>query len=70
VRISLYNVVLNETDQFRDRRWAILVDGSLLAIRELNVRREFDGAKLLFRPEGWSVDAFRDETCDYKDRFL
>jgi len=33
-------------------------DGSLLAIRELNVRREFDGVKLLFRPEGWSVDAF------------
>jgi hypothetical protein len=24
VRISLYNVVLSETDQFRDGRWAIL----------------------------------------------
>jgi hypothetical protein len=33
-------------------------DSSLLAIRELNVRREFDGIKLLFRPDGWSVDAF------------
>ena len=24
MRISLYNVVLSETDQFRDSRWAIL----------------------------------------------
>ena len=24
MRISLYNVVLSETDQFRDGRWAIL----------------------------------------------
>lgn len=35
--------------------------GSLLAIRELNVRRTFDGVKAIFRHRGWRVDllAFR-----------
>lgn len=36
-------------------------EGSLLAIRELNVRRTFDGVKAIVRPGGWQVDllAFR-----------
>jgi len=33
-------------------------EGSLVAIRELNVRREFDGVKLILRPPGWRIDAF------------
>jgi len=45
-------------------------DGSLLAIRELNVRREFDGIKLLFRPEGWSVDAFAMRPVTIKPGFF
>ncbi|HYL98619.1 MAG TPA: alginate export family protein, partial [Blastocatellia bacterium] len=45
-------------------------DGSLLAIRELNVRREFDGIKLLFRPEGWSVDAFAMRPVSIKPGFF
>ncbi len=36
-------------------------EGSLLAVRELNVRRTFDGAKVVLRPGEWQVDllAFR-----------
>jgi hypothetical protein len=36
-------------------------DGSLLAIRELNVRQTFDGVKVVIRPRGWRIDllAFR-----------
>jgi hypothetical protein len=33
-------------------------EGSLVSIRELNVRREFDGIKLILRPTGWRIDAF------------
>ncbi|MGH9901471.1 MAG: alginate export family protein [Pyrinomonadaceae bacterium] len=33
-------------------------EGGLVSIRELNVRREFDGVKLILRPAGWRVDAF------------
>jgi hypothetical protein len=36
-------------------------EGSLLAIRELNVRRTFDGVKAIVRPRNWRIDllAFR-----------
>jgi hypothetical protein len=36
-------------------------EGSLLAIRELNVRRTFDGVKTIIRPSDWRIDllAFR-----------
>lgn len=36
-------------------------EGSLLAIRELNVRRPFDGVKAIIRPGDWRIDllAFR-----------
>lgn len=33
-------------------------EGTLLSVRELNVRREFDGFKLIFRGKNWRVDAF------------
>jgi Alginate export len=33
-------------------------DGSLVSIRDLNVRRPFDGIKLVLLPETWSIDVF------------
>lgn len=33
-------------------------DGSLVSIRDLNVRRPFDGIKLALQPEKWSIDVF------------
>jgi hypothetical protein len=33
-------------------------EGTLIATRELNVRRPFDGIKLMLQPPGWRLDAF------------
>jgi Alginate export len=33
-------------------------DGSLVSIRDLNVRRPFDGIKLIVRPQDWRIDVF------------
>ena len=33
-------------------------DGSLVSIRDLNVRRHFDGIKLILRPQEWRIDIF------------
>jgi alginate export protein len=33
-------------------------DGSLVSIRDLNVRRPFDGIKLILRPQEWRIDVF------------
>ncbi len=33
-------------------------DGSLVSIRDLNVRRPFDGIKLMLRPHDWGIDVF------------
>jgi hypothetical protein len=33
-------------------------DGSLVSVRDLNVRRPFDGIKLILRPQEWRVDLF------------
>lgn len=33
-------------------------DGSLVSVRDLNVRRPFDGIKLILRPQTWRIDAF------------
>src|SRR5262249_9603960 len=33
-------------------------DGSFVSIRNLNVRRPFDGIKLVLQPEKWSIDVF------------
>ncbi len=33
-------------------------DGSLVSIRDLNVRRPFDGIKLILRPQKWRIDIF------------
>jgi Alginate export len=33
-------------------------DGSLVSIRDLNVRRPFDGIKLILRPHDWGIDVF------------
>jgi hypothetical protein len=33
-------------------------DGSLVSIRDLNVRRPFDGIKLILRPQDWGIDVF------------
>jgi hypothetical protein len=33
-------------------------DGSLVSIRDLNVRRPFDGIKLSLQPQQWKIDAF------------
>lgn len=33
-------------------------DGSLVSIRDLNVRRPFDGIKLILRPQEWRIDIF------------
>jgi hypothetical protein len=33
-------------------------DGSLVSIRDLNVRRPFDGIKLTLRPQEWRIDVF------------
>jgi len=33
-------------------------EGTLIATRELNVRRPFDGIKLVLRPQHWRIDAF------------
>ena len=33
-------------------------DGSLVSIRDLNVRRPFDGIKLILRPQDWRIDVF------------
>ena len=33
-------------------------DGSLVSIRDLNVRRPFDAIKLILRPQAWRIDIF------------
>ena len=33
-------------------------DGSLVSIRDLNVRRPFDGIKLILQPQEWRIDIF------------
>jgi hypothetical protein len=33
-------------------------EGTLVSTRELNVRRPFDGIKLMFRPPNWRIDVF------------
>jgi hypothetical protein len=33
-------------------------DGSLVSIRDLNVRQPFDGIKLILRPQEWRIDVF------------
>lgn len=45
-------------------------EGSLVSIRELNVRREFDGVKLVFRPAGWQVDAFAARPVEVRGGFF
>ncbi len=45
-------------------------ESSLVSIRELNVRREFDGVKLVVRPRGWQVDAFAVRPVEVKPRFF
>jgi hypothetical protein len=45
-------------------------ESSLVSIRELNVRREFDGVKLTFRPPRWQVDAFAAKPAQTKPGFF
>lgn len=45
-------------------------EGTLLSIRELNVRREFDGLKLVLHHGGWKVDAFAMRPVQVKPRFF
>ncbi|MCI0537780.1 MAG: alginate export family protein [Verrucomicrobiales bacterium] len=45
-------------------------ESTLVSIRELNVRREFDGVKLVFRPEGWKLDAFAVKPVQVKPGFF
>ncbi len=33
-------------------------DGSLVSVRDLNVRRPFDGIKLILQPQDWRIDLF------------
>jgi hypothetical protein len=49
-------------------------EGSLLAIRELNVRRTFDGVKSVIRPSDWRIclqaDAHQTRGIRRRDRFI
>lgn len=45
-------------------------EGTLIATRELNVRRPFDGIKLVLQPQHWRIDAFAVRPVDTrKDAF-
>jgi hypothetical protein len=45
-------------------------EGTLVATRELNVRRPFDGIKLVMRPEHWQVDIFAVKPVETRNKIF
>jgi hypothetical protein len=45
-------------------------EGTLVSTRELNVRRPFDGIKLVFQPPKWRVDVFAAKPVATRDGFF